>query len=90
MPTSPAALVENGSYILKTPAEDHAYNQDIKFVPASTTKLLTALAALHYLGENYRFTTKLYLNNEHDLYIEGGGDPFLTSEVITHLASQLV
>lgn len=84
-----ASLIQNGSYVLRTPAKQYSHNEDIRFVPASTTKLMTALAALHYLGSDYRFTTRLYVTGNHDLYIEGGGDPFLTSETITRLASQL-
>jgi len=49
-------------------------------VPASTLKLATALAAMHYLGSDYRWKTLFYINHNHDLTIRGTGDPFLISE----------
>jgi len=57
--------------------------------PASVLKLLTASAALHRLGPNYQYKTSFYLNNKHDLIIEGSGDPFLVSEEWTKIAQQL-
>lgn len=33
----------------------YAQNQDKTFVPASTLKILTSLAAIHILGEDYHF-----------------------------------
>jgi serine-type D-Ala-D-Ala carboxypeptidase/endopeptidase (penicillin-binding protein 4) len=47
-------------------------------VPASTTKLVTAAAALTVLGPQTRFTTRV-LRSGSDLYLVGGGDPLLAS-----------
>jgi D-alanyl-D-alanine carboxypeptidase/D-alanyl-D-alanine-endopeptidase (penicillin-binding protein 4) len=44
--------------------------------PASTTKLLTAAAALRTLGPDYRFDTVARLRG-HVIYLVGGGDPTL-------------
>nr|WP_106779954.1 D-alanyl-D-alanine carboxypeptidase/D-alanyl-D-alanine-endopeptidase [Lysinibacillus timonensis] len=62
-------------------------NGDVGIKPASTLKLLTATTALHELGENYRFTTKLFITGEiqnsvlhGDIYIQGGGDPTLQED----------
>lgn len=48
------------------------------FTPASTTKLLTSLAALESLGPLTRFSTRV-LNVGNRLVLVGGGDPFLAS-----------
>jgi D-alanyl-D-alanine carboxypeptidase/D-alanyl-D-alanine-endopeptidase (penicillin-binding protein 4) len=48
-------------------------------VPASTTKLLTTLAALHVLGPETRFTTKVVRPAHGRLVLVGGGDPLLGS-----------
>jgi D-alanyl-D-alanine carboxypeptidase/D-alanyl-D-alanine-endopeptidase (penicillin-binding protein 4) len=62
-------------------------------VPASTLKLITALAALHYLGETYRFPTDFYTSQDGDLIVKGYGDPLLISEqldvIARHLAGQV-
>ena len=47
-------------------------------VPASTTKLLTSLAALQSLGPMTRFSTKVVAVGNR-LTLVGGGDPFLAS-----------
>ena len=50
---------------------------------ASTTKLLTAAAALHVLGPDRRFTTRVVLEGEgkrRRLVLVGGGDPYLASK----------
>jgi len=59
-----------------------AHNPDEPLVPASILKIATALAALEILGPAYRFTTGFYQNPGGDLFIRGGGDPFLTSEEV--------
>ncbi len=51
-----------------------------KYVPASILKIVTAAAALHYLGPKYRFKTEFYLDNNRNLYIKGFGDPCLSSK----------
>ena len=43
-------------------------------IPASNQKLLTAGAALHVLGPDFEFTTRLILNGKY-LTIVGDGDP---------------
>lgn len=51
-----------------------------KVVPASTTKLLTSVAALEALGGTSRFTTSTRWEPEAGrLVLVGGGDPFLTT-----------
>ena len=48
------------------------------FVPASTMKLLTTVAALETLGPDHWFTTKTVLAANGTLILVGGGDPLLT------------
>lgn len=62
-------------------------NGNQSFTPASNLKLLTTAAAIHILGENYRFVTKvLYSDSIHNstfngiLLIKGSGDPTLGSD----------
>ena len=65
-------------------------NADKPFVPASVTKIVTAWLAMEILGGDYRFETRFYLDSKRVLYIRGGGDPFLVSEELAQLASNLV
>jgi serine-type D-Ala-D-Ala carboxypeptidase/endopeptidase (penicillin-binding protein 4) len=67
-----------------------AQNADEPFVPASVTKIVTAWLALAALGGDYRFETRFYLDSKRVLYVRGGGDPFLTSEELALLATDLV
>ncbi len=62
---------------------------DRPLVPASTLKLLTALAALEHWGPEHRFVTDFYLHGG-TLFIQGHGDPFLISEEIDAIADELV
>ena len=84
---APSALVlvvdEKGNELI-------AQNVDKPFVPASVTKLVTAWVAMEVLGGNYRFETKFYLDDKRVLYVRGGGDPFLISEELAPLATELV
>ena len=59
------------------------------FVPASTTKLVTAWLALSYWGEDHRFKTDFYLDESTTiptLWVKGYGDPFLVSEELLIIA----
>ena len=46
-------------------------------VPASTTKLLTGLAALDVLGPEHRFATRVVAGGGDRIVLVGGGDPLL-------------
>lgn len=67
-----------------------AQNADEPFVPASVTKIVTAWLAMEVLGGDYRFETRFYLDDKRLLYVRGGGDPFLISEELAPLATELV
>lgn len=45
-------------------------------IPASNMKIVTSAAALHYLGPDYRYETKVGMLGD-DLVVIGGGDPLL-------------
>jgi serine-type D-Ala-D-Ala carboxypeptidase/endopeptidase (penicillin-binding protein 4) len=67
-----------------------AQNADQPFVPASVTKIVTAWLAMEVLGADYRFETRFYLDDKRVLYVRGGGDPYLISEELAPLATELV
>lgn len=75
----------------------YAHNSEAPLVPASTMKILTAEAALIYLGPDYRFSTRLYTNAkgvkngvlQGNLYVVLSGDPSLTYHDIADLMYSL-
>ena len=87
-----AALAPRG-LVLVIDAEGNelvAQNADEPFVPASVNKIVTAWLAMEVLGGDYRFETRFYLDDKRLLYVRGGGDPFLISEELAPLATELV
>ena len=62
------------------------HNADRPMVPASTLKLVTALAAIDHWGLAHRFHTDFYLDGGW-LWVKGGGDPFLVSEELDLISS---
>lgn len=66
-----------------------AHNPDRPMVPASTLKVLTSLAAIHYLGPSYRFPTDFFLDEGNNLVVKGYGDPLLISEIMAAMALTL-
>jgi D-alanyl-D-alanine carboxypeptidase/D-alanyl-D-alanine-endopeptidase (penicillin-binding protein 4) len=85
-----ASLVKNGGYAVTRGNQLlTGHNLEQPLVPASTAKLITALAALHALGPDYRFRTEIYQDRNDNLYLKGYGDPFLVSEEIAGLLTEL-
>jgi len=73
---------------------DEAPNKKLK--PASNVKLVTTLAALKYLGPDFKFKTKIYTDGKIEkgvlkgnLYFKGYGDPKLVSEQIWFMVNEL-
>lgn len=66
-----------------------SHNPDTERIPASTMKLLTALAAIHYLATDFKFTTEFFMDDRANLKIKGKGDPLLISEVVSDIAATL-
>src|SRR6476660_8843699 len=87
-----AALAPSGLVLVMDAAGNElvAQNTDKPFVPASVTKIVTAWLPLEVLGGDYRFETRFYLDDKRKLYVRGGGDPFLISEELAPLATELV
>ncbi|MGN1393894.1 MAG: D-alanyl-D-alanine carboxypeptidase/D-alanyl-D-alanine-endopeptidase [Succinivibrionaceae bacterium] len=92
------------AYMIPRSNQIYGYNKNQYFLPASTEKIITSLAALLYLGPNYQLTTKLMVdkntieNNElivkngvlhSDIEINFGGDPTLTSNNLRELLRTL-
>jgi D-alanyl-D-alanine carboxypeptidase/D-alanyl-D-alanine-endopeptidase (penicillin-binding protein 4) len=89
---APPELIGPGDALLVVGEGGHIIckqNETRKCAPASTLKILTALAAIETLGENYRFETLFYQSREQELEVKGCGDPMLTSEVLESLADTL-
>jgi len=63
-----------------------AHRADRPMVPASTMKLLTALAAIKRWGLDRRFETTLLRDGEGRLWVRGAGDPYLVSEELDLMA----
>ena len=64
-----------------------SYQDQKKMVPASNQKIVTTIAALQFLGPNYRFKTSFFLTgkiqkngiNYGNMYVDTKGDPTLSS-----------
>jgi serine-type D-Ala-D-Ala carboxypeptidase/endopeptidase (penicillin-binding protein 4) len=56
-----------------------SHNPDTPRSPASTIKTVTTFAALDMLGPAFTWHTRAWLHDG-DLYLQGGGDPYITLE----------
>ena len=86
------SLVINGSVLVANDKKiiyRFSSNKNLKLIPASVIKIMTALAALHYLGLDFQFSTDFYVGNNGTLLIRGRGDPFLVSETWRVIAKKL-
>lgn len=72
-------------------------NADVLRTPASLAKLWTTAAGLWYLGSDYVWSTDFYVESlpdssgvlYGDLYVVGGGDPFLVEERLAEMIEDL-
>lgn len=84
-------------YNLDTKENLGGWKQQLPFIPASLSKLVTASAVLNLLPKELAFKTEILLDTqapktEHkgNLYIRGGGDPAFTSESLWALVNEFV
>ena len=73
-----------------------SYNADTPRNPASVMKAVTTLVALQIMGPGYHWYTDVYVDGliengrlEGNLYLKGGGDPFLVTESFWRMLRQL-
>jgi D-alanyl-D-alanine carboxypeptidase/D-alanyl-D-alanine-endopeptidase (penicillin-binding protein 4) len=73
-----------------------SHQENVPFIPASLTKIFSALYALKNLGADYQFKTSLFYKGKitgevltGDLYLKGSGDPSLTMARLMDLAMDL-
>lgn len=101
----PGGAANGLAYTFDDGVNIYGQNTDKYFRPASTQKLLTALAALLYLGPNYQIKTRLLVANssitadgkllvrngtlDGDVEIEFRGDPTLRSSDVRNLLATL-
>lgn len=84
--------LKNAGIIVQTHDGDTLLStrEDQYFIPASTTKLVTAWLALQHWGEEKRFATDFYYDDQtYTLSIKGSGDPYLVSEELKLIAEIL-
>ncbi len=82
-------LIANGGYMVDDGSGQWQYREQELFIPASTLKILTSLAALELLGPDYRFTTHFFLDGRQNLFIKGYGDPLLTPASLLDIGRKL-
>ena len=64
------------------------YNSQKLLMPASTNKLYTCAAALHFLEKNHQFETDVFSDTK-NLILKGGGDPDLSIIELDSLALEV-
>ena len=72
---------------LKSGKTLYSLNSRKLLMPASNNKIYTCAAAIHYLGKDHRFETRVFKNKK-NIYLVGGGDPDLTVEELDALAEK--
>lgn len=89
-PLGQVLSLSSASLVVGKPGRSQIANAaDRPMVPASTMKLLTALAAIERWGLDHRFTTDLYRERDGVLWVRGGGDPYLVSEELDRIVAAL-
>ncbi len=90
-----------GTAVKVIAAEDgkvlYSRNSGIPMTPASTVKLITSATALAKLGPHYKFRTAIAIEDSMvrlgiirgNIYLRGGGDPYLTADDIKQMVKYL-
>lgn len=74
---------------LETGKEVYAYNPYKLMIPASVTKSFTAYAALEFLKPNFKYKTKILIEENNNLYFKLSGDPTLTFDNLNDLVKKI-
>lgn len=90
-PIAPIAGLREASLLLREDGRDLiAIRPDVARIPASTMKVLTALAALETWGRTHRFETDFLTDRSDWLWVKGYADPYLVSEELDKVVKALV
>lgn len=66
-----------------------AHQADRPMIPASTMKILTALAAIQRWGLHHHFHTDFFQSSDGWLWVKGYGDPYLVSQELELIVREL-
>jgi len=80
-----SSLPEESCFVVSEGGEQrYDYRPASALIPASTEKLITAVAALEELGRDYKFTTRIFAQStptdgviDGNIWLVGGGDPLV-------------
>lgn len=73
----------------------YSHNDNLLFMPGSTLKIVTSIAALKRLGPDFSYSTQLlvcpntWVNDPNVFYLKFSGDPTLTVKDLTNLFKKL-
>ena len=83
-------FIDHGGYVITLDGRIiDQFGANTLLIPASTIKIATALTTLELLGPSHRISTEFYLRDNKILCIKGYGDPYLISERLLEIASEL-
>lgn len=83
-------FIDHGGYVITLDGRIiDQFGANTPLIPASTIKIATALTTLELLGPSHRISTEFYLRDNKILCIKGYGDPYLISERLLEIASEL-
>lgn len=86
---SNSALISVSFKEIPTGKKAFDLNANVPMTPASIQKVVTLLPSIDTLGENYEFKTQLYKNNNNNLYIKLGADPYFTKKDLNNMIKAL-
>lgn len=67
----------------------YSLNPNMPVSPASVQKIITLVPAVETLGQDYKFTTKLYKNKNNEFLIKLGADPYLSSKDLNKIVKYI-
>jgi D-alanyl-D-alanine carboxypeptidase/D-alanyl-D-alanine-endopeptidase (penicillin-binding protein 4) len=89
-PISKVLALPNASLLMEEDGHVRiSRHPDRPMVPASTMKMLTALASIQRWGMGHRFHTDFHVAGDGRLWVKGWGDPYLVSEELDRIVATL-